>query len=64
MSLLLNKNCRLYKLKNKVKTLIHEKSLFKQYIILTIVFQRTLKLLFTSKSQRFLKTFIYFKILT
>ena len=64
MSLLLNKNYRLHKLKNKATILIHERSLFKQYIVLIIIFQRTLRLLFTSKSQRFLKIFIYFKMST
>ena len=49
MSLLLNKNCRLHELKNKVKILIHEKSLFKQYIVLIIALQKTLKFLFTLK---------------
>ena len=49
MLLLLNKNYYLHEFKNKVKILIHEKSLFKQYIVLIIIFQRTLKSLFTSE---------------
>ena len=64
MSLLLNKNCHLHELKNKVKTLIHEKSLFKQHIVLTIASQKTLRFLFTSESQRSLKIFIYFRMST
>ena len=64
MLLLLNKNCCLHELKNKIKILIHEKSLFKQHIILIIIFQRTLKFLFTSKFQYSLKNFIYFRMLT
>ena len=64
MSLLLNKDYYLHELKNKVKTLIHERSLFKQYIVLIIAFQRTLRFLFTSELQCSLKTFIYSKVST
>ena len=64
MSLLLNKNCRLHELKNKVKILIHERNLFEQHIVLTIAFQRTLRFLFISELQRSLKTFIYFRMST
>ena len=62
MLLLLNKNYRLYESKNKVKILIYEKNLFKQYIVLIIAFQKTLKCLFISESQRSLKIFIYFRM--
>ena len=64
MSLLRSKNCRLHELKNKIKILIHERSLFKQHIILIIASQRTLRFLFNLELQRFLKTFIYFKVST
>ena len=64
MSLLLNKNCFLHELKNKVKTLIHKKSLLKQQIVLNIAFQRTLKSLFISEFQCSLKIFIYFRMST
>ena len=37
MLLLLNKDCCLHELKNKIKTLIHERNLFKQQIVLIIV---------------------------
>ena len=64
MLLLPNINCCLHELKNETKFLIHERSLFKQLIVLIIVFQKTLKSLFTSEFQRFLRTFIYYRILT
>ena len=38
MLLLSYKNRRLHKLQNKAKTLIHEKNLFKQHIVLMIAF--------------------------
>ena len=38
---------------NKTKILIHKKNLFKQYIVLIIVFQKMLKFLIILKFQRF-----------
>ena len=63
MLLLLCKNCKLHKLQNKIKILIHERSLFKQHIMLIITSQRILKSLFILEYQRSLRIFIYFRML-
>ena len=50
MLLLLYKNRCLHELQNKAKILIHKRNLFKQHIVLIIVFHKRLKSLFTSES--------------